>query len=225
MAGSNSPQALRNKMLGVLLKDAREATHRKTREAAESIGMTSSVLSALESGRRAITLPELEALAYAYNVPIRHFLYSAQFLTEEKREPIDLNRLVTIRQKMIAMKLRQLRAERNLRLGELAKKTGVTGRRVKAYENGLRPIPLSDLESLSSALGVEADSFLEFQGPVGEWELNRESDDQFQKLPSDIRRFAAQPVHEPFLRLAMKMSELPVGRLRDIAEGILDITL
>jgi transcriptional regulator with XRE-family HTH domain len=225
MAGPNSPQTLRNKMLGVLLKDAREATHLKVRDAAESVGATSSMLSALESGRRSITLPELEALAYTYNVPVRHFLYNAQFLTEEKREKIDLSRLASIRQKMVSTKLRQLRAERNFRLGDLSKKTGLTVRRIKAYENGVRPIPLSDLESISSALGVEADSFLEYHGPVGEWELNRESDDQFQKLPSDIRRFAAQPVHEPYLRMAMKLSELPVGRLRDIAEGLLDITL
>ncbi len=225
MAVSNSPQALRNKMLGMILKDAREAAHRKLRDAAVSIGMTSSMLSALESGRRSITLPELEALAYTYDVPIRHFLYNAQFLTAEKRETIDLNRLVAIRQKMISTKLRQLRAQQNLRLGDVAKKTGLTVRRIKAYENGVRPIPLSDLESLASAVGVEADSFLEYQGAVGEWELNRESDDQFQKLPSDIRHFAAQPLHEPFLRLAMKLSDLPAGRLRDIAEGILDITL
>jgi transcriptional regulator with XRE-family HTH domain len=225
MAGSNSPQALRNKMLGVLLKDAREAAHRKIRDAAESIGATTSMLSALESGRRSITLPELEALAYTYDVPIRHFLYNAQFLTEEKREKIELSRLAAIRQKMISTKLRQLRAERELRLGELSKKAGLTVRRIKAYENGVRPIPLSDLESICTALGVEADSFLEYHGPIGEWELNRESDDQFQKLPSDIRQFAAQPLHEPYLRLAMKLSELPVGRLRDIAESLLDITL
>jgi transcriptional regulator with XRE-family HTH domain len=212
-------------MLGVILKDAREASHRTVREAAESIGMTTSMLSAFESGRRSITLPELEALAYTYDVPIRHFLYNAQFLTEEKREKIDLTRLIQLRQKMIATKLRQLRAEKSIRLGELSKRTGVTGRRIKSYENGLRPITLTDLESLSSALGVEVGSFLEPFGPVGEWEMNRESEDLFQKLPSDIRHFAAQPLHEPYLRLAMKLSELPAGRLRDIAESILDITL
>jgi transcriptional regulator with XRE-family HTH domain len=212
-------------MLGVILKDAREASHQTTREAAESIGMTSSMLSAFESGRRSITLPELEALAYTYDVPIRHFLYNAQFLTEKKREKIDLTRLIAIRQKMIATRLRQLRAEKNLRLGELGKRAGLTGRRIKSYESGNRPITLADLESLAQALGVEVGCFLEYHGPVGEWELNRESDDQFQKLPSDIRRFAAQPNHEPYLRLAMKMSDLPVGRLREIAEAILDITL
>jgi transcriptional regulator with XRE-family HTH domain len=225
MPGPNSPQYLRNKMLGVILKDAREASHQTVREAAESIGMTSSMLSAFETGRRSITLPELEALAYTYDVPIRHFLYNAQFLSQDTREKIDLNRLIFIRQKMIATKLRQLRAEKNLRLGELSKQSGITVRRIKAYENGDRPITLADLESLSQALGTEVGSFLEFHGPVGEWELNRESDDQFQKLPSDIRRFAGKPTHEPYLRLAMKMSELPVGRLREIAESLLDVTL
>jgi transcriptional regulator with XRE-family HTH domain len=212
-------------MLGVVLKDARNAAHQTVRAAAESIGMTTSMLSAFESGRRSITLPELEALAYTYDVPIRHFLYNAQFLTENKREKIDLARLVALRQKMIATKLRQLRAEKGLRLSELGKRSGISGRRIKAYENGRRPITLTDLESLSTGLGVEVGSFLEPFGPVGEWEVNRESDVMFQKLPTDIRRFAAQPVHEPYLRLAMKLSELPAGRLRDIAEAILDITL
>ena len=225
MPGPNSPQYLRNKMLGVILKDVRETSHQTVREAAESIGMTSSMLSAFETGRRSITLPELEALAYTYDVPIRHFLYNAQFLSQDTREKIDLGRLVFIRQKMIATKLRQLRAEKNLRLGELSKKSGITARRIKSYENGERPISLADLESLAQSLGMEVGSFLEYHGPVGEWELNRESDDQFQKLPSDIRRFAGQPTHEPYLRLAMKMSELPAGRLRDIAEALLDITL
>jgi transcriptional regulator with XRE-family HTH domain len=212
-------------MLGVLLKDAREAAHQTVREAAESIGMTSSMLSAFETGRRSITLPELEALAYTYDVPIRHFLHNAQFLSEDKREKINLNRLILLRQKMIATKLRSLRAEKNIRLAELGRRIGIPGRRIKAYENGDRPIALTDLESLSAALGVEVSEFLEYHGPVGEWELNRESDDQFQKLPSDVRRFSAQSINEPYIRLAMKLSELPVGRLRDIAEAILDITL
>jgi transcriptional regulator with XRE-family HTH domain len=212
-------------MLGVILKDARKAAHQTTREAAESIGMTTSMLSAFESGRRSITLPELEALAYTYDVPIRHFLYNAQFLTENKRDPINLKRLVPLRQKMIATKLRQLRAEKGLRLSELGKRTGISSRRIKSYEIGRRPITLSDLETLSTALGVEVASFLEPFGPVGEWEINRESDVLFQKLPSDIRHFAAQPIHEPYLRLAMKLSELSADRLRNIAEAILDITL
>ncbi len=212
-------------MLGIFSKDAREKARRKVRDAAESIGMTSSMLSALESGRRSITLPELEALAYTYDVPIRHFLYNAQFLTAEKREPIDLNRLVAIRQKMISTKLRQLRAERNLHLAELAKKTGLTVRRIKAYENGVRPIPLSDLELIAAAVELEADFFLEYQGPVGEWELTGNPTTNFKNFLPTSASSPRSLLHEPYLRLAMKLSELPVGRLRDIAEGILDITL
>jgi transcriptional regulator with XRE-family HTH domain len=212
-------------MLGVLLQDARKKVRRNPREAAEAIGMRTAQLLAYEAGKRSITLPELEALAYTYDIPIRFFLHGAQFLTSERREKIDLSRLANLRQKMISTKLRQLRAEKNIRLGELAGKTGLSIGRIKSYENGFRAVPLVDLEILSSALDAEVDYFLELHGTVGEWELDRESENQFRQLPSDIRRFAAKPIHEPFLRLAMKLSELPAGRLRDIAEAILDITL
>jgi transcriptional regulator with XRE-family HTH domain len=212
-------------MLGVLIQDARKAAHKSIHEAAEIIGLKPGILTAFESGRRTATLPELEALAYAYDVPIRHFLHDARFLSENSREKIDLNRLIGIRQKMISNKLRQLRVEKNVRLGELSRKTGIPIGRIKAYEDGGKPIPLLDLEILASALGVEMDYFLEYFGPVGEWALDRESDELFQQLPSDIRQFAAQPVHEPYLRLAMRLSEMPVGRLREFAEALLDITL
>jgi transcriptional regulator with XRE-family HTH domain len=225
MPTQNPSLQLRKKMLGIRVRDARMAARKSVRETAEEVGIPTAVLSAFESGRRPITLPELEALAYAYDVPIRHFLRDSQFLTTDRREKIDLSRLVNIRQKMIATKLRQLRAEKNLRLGELSKKTGLSIARIKAYEAGAKPIFLLDLEILAIALEVEVDYFLEYFGPVGQWAQDRESDEQFQKLPADIRQFAAKPLNESYIRLAMRLSELPVGRLRDFAETLLDITL
>lgn len=225
MTSPNAQLLLRKKMLGIQLKDARKATRKTTRETAEEIGILSAALTAFESGRRQITLPELEALAYAYNIPIRRFLHAAQFLSEERKEKVDLGRMVNIRQKMISNKLRQLRAEKNLRLGELSKKTGLSIARIKSYENGIRPIPILDLEVLAIGMEVEVDYFLEYFGPVGQWAQDRESEDKFQKLPADIRRFAAQPQNEPYVRLAMHLSELPVARLREFAESLLDITL
>lgn len=225
MSPQNASVQLRKKMLGVLVKDARRAARKTVRETADEIGMPSAMLMAFESGRRSITLPELEALAYAYDVPIRHFLHDAQFLSADHRDKIDLARLATIRQKMISTKLRQLRAEKNLRLGELSKKTGLSIARIKTYESGERPILLMDLEILANALDMEVDYFLEYFGPVGQWAQDRESDEQFQKLPSDIRQFAAKPLNESYIRLAMRLSELPVSRLRDFAESLLEITL
>lgn len=212
-------------MLGIRVRDARMAARKNVRETAAELGMPTAQLNAFETGRRPITLPELEALAYAYDVPIRHFLRDTQFLTTDRREKIDLARLVNIRQKMIATKLRQLRAEKNLRLGELSKKTGLSIARIKSYEAGAKPIFLLDLEMLATTLGVEVDYFLDYFGPVGQWAQDRESDEQFQKLPADIRQFAAKPLNESYIRLAMRLSELPVGRLREFAETLLDITL
>jgi transcriptional regulator with XRE-family HTH domain len=225
MTTPNPQLQLRKKMLGVQIKDARKAARKTTQETAVEIGMPTAQLTACESGRRPITLPELEALAYAYDIPIRHFLHAAQFLTENRKEKINLPRLVNIRQKMISTKLRQLRAEKNLRLGELSKKTGISIARIKSYESGARAVPILDLESLAIAMAVEVDYFLEYFGPVGEWAQDRESEDKFHRLPAEIRRFAAQPQNEPYVRLAMRLSGLPVGRLREFAEAILDITL
>ena len=225
MPQQNASMQLRKKMLGIRIRDARVTARKSVRDTAEEIGVPTALLNAFESGRRPITLPELEALAYAYDVPIRHFLRDSQFLSAGRREKIDLSRLVNIRQKMIATKLRQLRAERNARLGELSKKTGLSIARIKSYEAGAKPIFLLDLENLAIALEVEVDYFLEYFGPVGQWAQDRESDEQFQKLPPDIRQFAAKPLNEAYIRLAMRLSDLPVSRLREFAETLLDITL
>jgi transcriptional regulator with XRE-family HTH domain len=225
MPQQNASLQLRKKMLGIRIRDARVAARKSVRETAEELGVTTSTLKAIESGRRPITLPELEALAYAYDVPIRHFLRDSQFLSTESREKVDMSRRTAIRQKMIATKLRQLRESKRMRLGELSKKSELSIGRIKSYEMGNKPIPLLDLEALSIALEVEMDYFLDFFGPVGQWAQDRESDEQFQKLPLDVRQFVAKPLHEPYLRLAMRLSELPVSRLRDFAETLLDITL
>ena len=52
-----------------------------------------------------------------------------------------------------------------------------------------------------------------------------DSFDQFGRMAPDVRDFVTQPVNEPYLRLAMRMSQLSAERLRSIAEGLLEITL
>ena len=66
--------AIRRKIVGVLLQGARLKAGRTKKECAEVIGVTSSVLAAYEEGRRDVSLPELELLAYFLHVPVRSFL-------------------------------------------------------------------------------------------------------------------------------------------------------
>jgi hypothetical protein len=44
------------------------------------------------------------------------------------------------------------------------------------------------------------------------------------ELPEDVREFICKPVNLPYLKLAMRLSELSVEKLRAVAEGLLEIT-
>ena len=66
--------AIRRKIIGVLLQGARLKAGRTKKECADVIGVTPGILSAYEEGRRGISLPELELLAYFFHVPVGSFL-------------------------------------------------------------------------------------------------------------------------------------------------------
>jgi transcriptional regulator with XRE-family HTH domain len=225
MSISQSPLRVRNKMIGVVLQEARKASGKSVREAADSAGLSSGTILAFENGKRSISLPELETLAYCYDVSARHLLSGSSLHSKERREKVDLSRWAQIRQKMIASRLRQMRQEKNLKLSVLSAKAGIPSRRINSYENGTRSVPLAELESLLLVLGAQPRDLLEYQGPIGTWEKGRESLERFDLLPIDLQQFVSDPLHVPYLRLAMQMSEIPANRLREIAEAILEISL
>ncbi len=47
----------------------------------------------------------------------------------------------------------------------------------------------------------------------------------FTDMPEAMRKFVVQPVNQPYLELARKLSEMGTSELRTIATSILDITL
>jgi hypothetical protein len=47
---------------------------------------------------------------------------------------------------------------------------------------------------------------------------------EFSELPSELQQFVCKPINRPYLELAMRLSDLPVDRLRTVAEGLLEIT-
>ncbi len=64
---------LRRKILGVLLQGARLKVGRTKKECAQALGIRPSLITAYEEGRKDISLPELEVLAYFLGVPLMHF--------------------------------------------------------------------------------------------------------------------------------------------------------
>jgi transcriptional regulator with XRE-family HTH domain len=217
---------LRTKKLGVLIRDARLAARRSPEDCAKAMGVTRGIFRSFEEGKRAPTLPQLELLAFYLKLPIEHFWSKASLSGEQPvTEPLDMPRLVELRQRMIGALLRQERTNASMSVKALSEETGIPGVRIKAYELGERPIPLPELEILISTLTSRIENFFDQGGPIGQWIVDEKSIRQFLELPKDLQAFVCQPVNRPYLDLARKLSDMSNDQLRSVAEGLLDITL
>jgi len=217
--------AIRSKTLGLLIRDARNTARRSVTECAQAIGVKSGLFRAYEEGRRAPSLPELEALVYFLDLPIDHF-WSKEIKSGKPspHENLDLPKLLSVRQRKIGALLRQERMNASISIRNLANETGISGARIKAYELGERPMPLPELEALIKALGGRVESLFDRTGPIGQWLMNEEAIRDFLELPLELRQFVAKPVNRPYLELAMKLSNMSKEKLRSVAEDLLDIT-
>jgi transcriptional regulator with XRE-family HTH domain len=220
----NQAMILRRKMLGALIRDARQESGKTLREVSQLIGSTSAKFSSFEKGRKSISLPELEVLAYQLDIPLARFMSSGAARTADKPS-INPPMVITLRQKMVGAMLRAHRQETDLSMKQLATRVGIPTSRIGAYERGERPVPFPVLEDLLQALGHDAAEYLEKEGPVGKWHGDRDSFEVFKALPPDLRKFLGEADNERYLRLAKRMSEISVEKLRNLAESLLDITL
>jgi transcriptional regulator with XRE-family HTH domain len=221
----HSQIAIRSKTLGLLIRDARTTARRNVTECAQAIGVKPGIFRAYEEGRRAPSLPELEALVYFLDLPIDHF-WSKEIKSGKPlpHESLDLSKLLPVRQRKIGALLRQSRMNASISIRNLAHETGISGARIKAYELGERPMPLPELEALVKALGGRIESFFDRTGPIGQWLMNEEAIQDFLELPLELRQFVAVPINRPYLELAMKLSNMSKDKLRSVAEDLLDIT-
>jgi len=161
---------LRNKKLGVLIRDARLSTNHSMKDCAEAMGVTSGFYKSYEEGRRSPSLPELETLAYFLDLPIAQF-WSKKVLVDDRKplEAMDIASLMKIRNKIIGVKLRSLRLETGTSLKSLSEQSGISTPRLTKYEMGENPIPSSVLEGLLELLDRNIDEFVDQDGPIGQW--------------------------------------------------------
>ena len=189
---------IRTKKLGILIRDARIASRRSTKECAAAINVTNSVFKAYEEGRKAPSLPELETLVYYLELPIGHF-WSNESLSDapERISELDLPRLTGLRHRMIGAFLRQERMNASLSMKSIAEQTGISSSRLKRYELGERPIPLPELEVILKVLGGRIETFFDQGGPVGQWMTQQKAIQQFLDMPVELQNFVCQPVNRP----------------------------
>jgi transcriptional regulator with XRE-family HTH domain len=216
---------LRSRKLGVLIRDARLTARKSIPECAITIGVTPGIFRSWEEGRKSPSLPELEVLSFALNIPLRRF-WSKDATSDDgpRTEAMNLSAYVGIRKRLIGALLRQLRESMSISLRGLSDLAGIPSARLKSYELGERPISLPVLEGLTALLGGQIEMLFDQNGPIGLWMVEQKAIEDFLQLPIELQNFVCKPVNRPYLELALKLSGMSTGKLRSVAEDLLDIT-
>ena len=218
--------AIQQKITGVLLRQARTGAGRTIKECSQVLGISSGALSAIEHGRRSISLPELELLAFYLKVPVDQLLNGGTAPARRPTDELPSRELIALRHRIIGALVRESRIELDLDQADLAKQIGVSKRRLEQYEMGERPIPLVELELLTQTLDIRMRDLLdEGVGPVGEQQRLEREFRQFSELLPEIREFVLEPTNSAYLELAMSLSVVPAEKLRNVAASLLEITL
>ncbi len=217
--------AIRAHMLGVLVRDAREASGFSVAELAQAVDASPETVQSWEYGEAVPSLPQVELLAYVLQIPISHFWGGETFAEQRSKRTIDAMEYSIVRSRMIGLMVATLRQQRNMELGPVAEAVGVTPEELQAYEMGDAEIPMTVMVTLASTLGVSLSHFLDGSGRVGEFIEFQQMTELFAKMPDDVREFLAVPSNEAYIRVAMSLAHIPTESLRSLAEGLIDITM
>ncbi len=217
---------VRKRILGVLLRDARETAGLSSGDVAELLELSEEDYLRFEKGEHTPTLPQLEVLAYFFNVPIKHFWGSQTLAAERKEREIKdrVPEVLMLRQKMIGVRLRSAREQAGLSIADVADKSGLSAGQLEVVERGLLALPVTALERVVRGVNLSLDDLVDEHGTVGNWLQAQEQFDQFLDLPSDLRDFICRPINRSYIELAIRLSNMRVQELRTIAESILEIT-
>lgn len=217
---------IRNKKIGILLTDARISKNLSVSDLSKQTGISEEKLQSFESGESSPSLPELEVLAYTFNIPLEHFWGKQIFQTSEGEDIAEkFRQLLALRNKIIGANLQAKRQENEMSIEDLATKSEIEVDILTSYENGEQEIPIPILEILAKNLNCRIEDFFDNQGKIGNWRKEKAEIKSLLELSPYFREFITKPVNAPYLDLAIKLSEMDVNKLRMVAEGLLEITL
>ena len=218
---------LRKKKLAVLILDARLACGRTVAECASVLGISPKSFEAYEEAEEAPSLPEIETLAYFFNIPVSHFSGNTAMSANgaQAARMKKLHQVIGLRRKIVGTLLRKAREEKSLTIDVLSKRTGIPAQDIGGYESGEQPLPIPILEVLAGTLGRAVIEFQDTHGPIGAWLREQRTLQQVSAMPEHLQEFVFKPINRPYLEIAKRLSEIEVDRLRAVAEGLLEITL
>jgi transcriptional regulator with XRE-family HTH domain len=159
-------QMIRQRMLGILLRHARQRASRSQADLAASLHISTSRYAQYEHGQREPLLSELEVVAELCDVPLG-FFFDDQASVEDEGMRVPQAAAQRIRQKMMGAQLHQARQCVGKSQKEVAEALGIPARHVSEYESGDRAIPASELTALASYLNMDPGHFQLAPGAEG----------------------------------------------------------
>lgn len=215
-----------SKKMGVLLRSARTQRGESKKSCGDVIGVTARTINKYETGEKSPSLPELEVLAYFLDVPLERFWEDMAPDNQDKMEGLkNLSQRLELRNLKIGASLKKFRMNAKLSMKEVSEKLGLTTYRLKSYEKGSFSVPIAELNALLRLYDRELNDLVVDSGPIADWAHAKKAGEEFTELPRDLQEFILKPVNQPYLEIAMKLSQMSVDKMRDVAEGLLDITL
>ena len=215
---------IRASILGVLIKDARIHAGRSTAECAEVFGMPEEEFENIERGKSFPDMPFLEALAMYLHVPFEHFWGN---VTLGGYPVSDFTDLLKSRRAGIGAQVQKLREDKGTSAKDLAKALKIKTGELAKIEDGSTELSISMAERIVGALDLSMRDLQDKDGasPLLTHEQQQKLIQEIDKMPEDLRVFVMNTSNQPYLKMAMNLSEMEVNKMRDFAEGILDITL
>lgn len=162
MAIKPQVKTLKAHRVAALVLDARLYARRTPEEACSLLGWDQDHLYALETAEITPSLPELEALAAIYAVPVDHFFGSTSLSDGMPKLRTDtMQQRLELRNRILGAMIMQTRSRKNLSRDDIATMTGLSLEEVTAYELGLAPLPVTDLEEITRILQIEVHDWID----------------------------------------------------------------
>jgi transcriptional regulator with XRE-family HTH domain len=218
---------IRSKKIGVLIKQMRENRGITEQDCADWLGISLGDYQAMEKGGKCASLPQIESLSRYLSFPLEAFASMSASVLPQNNLPKNVNLdLLAVREKKIAILLKQELEKKGLTLQELAAESTISLDELTGYFRNSEPIPFSQLLSILSALQIPLDQlFIHESSPAQQSDTPVAGNDALPAHLSDtIVDFISKPANLPYLELAMRFSKMDAEKIRSIASSLLEIT-
>lgn len=213
--------------LGQAIAAQRESAEKTVVKTAGLLGVSPDEYMQLERGEKSPSLPQIEALALIFKVPPTAILAPSTVALKPRIDLSNIPSFVILRDKIISALLKKARMDNGISIDDLAQVSGVTAELIDSFEMDQSQVPMPTLEALCSALDMKIEtlfSSISAQPAVEVQPVSAQPIQTLENIPDDLVTFFQDQNNLPYLELARKLSSLDAGRIREIAESLLEIT-